>query len=99
MPPNRRFELNRYVAIEVVVEVLDVAAYILAFYAIVSTNIQPLIDDHAKQDRALVPDTELLNKETDILIDSLQSSRNMAIAAMVLVCIAFVLRTIVRRVL
>ena len=65
-----------YVAIEVVVEVLDVAAYILAFYAIVSTNIQPLIDDHAKQDKATVPDTELLNEKTDILINYLQSSRN-----------------------
>ena len=91
-----RFEV-RHVVIDVVSEVLDVAAYILVFYALVSTNIQPLIDARAQQDKSVVPDIQLLNKETDILIASIQSSRKMAIIAMVLVCIAFILRSIVRR--
>jgi hypothetical protein len=95
---SKRFAFDKYIAIDMIVEVLEIVAFILAFYAIASTKFEELLDDQAKQDSSLVPDINVLNKETDILIRSLESSRYMATAAMVLVCLAFILRTIVRRV-
>jgi hypothetical protein len=91
------FKINKFLAIEIVVELLDVAAYTLAFYAIASTPVKVLLNDVSQQDARPNPDTVLLNKETDILVDSTNQSRTMAIIAMVLVCIAFILRTIVKR--
>ena len=91
------FKINKFLAIEIVVELLDVAAYTLAFYAIASTPVKVLLNDVSQQDARSNPDTVLLNKETDILVDSTNQSRTMAIIAMVLVCIAFILRTIVKR--
>jgi hypothetical protein len=92
-----KFKIDKFLAIEIVVELLDVAAYTLAFYAIASTPVKVLLNDVSQQDAKPSPDTVLLNKETDILVDSTNQSRTMAIIAMVLVCIAFILRTIVKR--
>lgn len=96
---HRTYTRTGKMAFWIVVEVLEIVGFAVGFYAIINTPVNNMNHDLASIHSANDQSVLAIKDELTILVDSTISSRTMGFIAMVLIVSAFILRTIVGRVI
>lgn len=86
-------------AFAVVIEMLEIIGFIIGFYAVVALPAKSMESDltHIKQGESWQDSVQYVQDELKILVESSIQSRTLGFVAMVFIIVAFILRTIVSR--
>lgn len=85
----------------VVIEMLEIVGFVIGFYAVVALPAKNMESDltHIKEGTTWQDSVKFVQDELKILVESSIDSRKLGFVAMVFIVVAFILRTIVSRVI
>lgn len=85
----------------VVIEMLEIVGFVIGFYAVVALPAKNMESDlaHIKEGTTWQESVKFVQDELKILVESSIDSRKLGFVAMVFIVVAFILRTIVSRVI
>lgn len=88
-------------AFAIVIEMLEIIGFVIGFYAVVALPAKNMESDltHIKEGTSWQDSVQFVQDELKILVESSIDSRKLGFIAMVFIVVAFILRTIVSRVI
>lgn len=97
---TRKYTPRGKAAFAVVIEMLEIIGFVIGFYAVVALPAKNMESDLTKIDeQSWKKSFQFVQDELRILVESSIESRTLGFVAMVFIVVAFILRTIVSRVL
>ena len=97
---KRKYTQRGRAAFAVVIEMLEIIGFVIGFYAVVALPAKNMQSDLTKIDeQSWKKSFQFVQDELRILVESSIESRTLGFVAMVFIVVAFILRTIVSRVL